>query len=157
MGSYDFGSWEVHFYSHDLWSSPSWALKTFLHICLWPHSLWLTNLLVWLVSFPQHRDFIWVFGDISWALRAVLFYCQWEWVPLVLTQCQGPLVQTLLELFCTAFGPLEEKGLDQWRPSLTALLITLTQTEFTLSMLLDYRAGSHTRTEAMGYKNQLPI
>lgn len=29
------------------------------------------------------------------------------------TQCQGPLVQTLLELFCMAFGPLEEKGLDQ--------------------------------------------
>lgn len=29
------------------------------------------------------------------------------------TQCQGPLVQTLLELFYKAFGPLKEKGLDQ--------------------------------------------
>lgn len=30
------------------------------------------------------RDFIWVFGDTSSALRAVLFDCQWEWLSPVL-------------------------------------------------------------------------
>lgn len=53
MGSYDFGSQGVHFYSHNLWSSPWCALKTFLHVCLWPCCLWLINLLIRVVSFPE--------------------------------------------------------------------------------------------------------
>lgn len=77
------------------------------------------------------------------------------------TQCQGPLVQTLLELFYKAFGPLKEKGLDQWRPSLKALVITLTLQQYSPSPASGLQSQESHKNRRNGlqkqtsYKNQL--
>lgn len=151
MGSYDFGSWEVHFYSHNLWSSPWCALKTFLHVCA---PLWLTNLFIWVVSLPTTEI---LFGDTSSALRAVLFNCQWEWVPLALHSARDP-GPDIFGIVLHSLWTSQEKGAGPVKTFTNSFTDHLdTHTVFPLSVLLDCRARSHTRTEGMGYKSKPPI
>lgn len=71
---------------------------------------------------PQHRDFIWRHQFSPQGSPVLLSVGVGPTSP---TQSQGALVQTFLELFCTAFGP-QGKGAGPVTTFTAALLIILT-------------------------------
>lgn len=91
-----------------------------------------------MVSFPNTEI---LFEDTSSVLRAVLFYCQWEWVLLVLT-VPGTTGPDIFGVVLHSLWTSQRKGAGPVKTFTNSFTDHLdTHTVFPLSMLLDYRSG----------------
>lgn len=158
MGSYDFGSWEAHFYSHNLWSSPWRALKAFLHVCLWPLPFVTDQPFnPGGVILPTQRFYlgVWRHQFSPQGSPALLYSGSGSHQSYTVPRTTGPDV---LGVILHSLWTPQKKGVGPVKSFTNSFTDHLdSQTVFPLSMPLDYRARSHTRTEGLGYKSRPPI